>query len=173
MDIFNQAEEAAAFILGKTKMRPAIAIVLGSGLGDFADSLIDAVRIPYADIPHFSRSTAIGHAGQLVIGKAGGSTVVAMQGRFHPYEGYAVDKVVFPIRVFSRMGIRAAILTNAAGGIRKEYGQGRLVVITDHINLQGLNPLVGPEDHMKLQDVDAIGSQLLANEVRVFEHVRR
>lgn len=146
MDIFMQAEEAARFILGKTPMRPTIAIVLGSGLGDFADSLAGAVRIPYADIPHFSRSTAIGHAGQLVIGKVGENVVVAMQGRFHPYEGYAAEKVVFPIRVFSRMGVRAAILTNAAGGIKKEYGQGRLVVITDHINLQGMNPLVGAED---------------------------
>src|SRR5450755_4692258 len=141
MDIFTDAEQAAAYILGKTPMRPTIAIVLGSGLGDFADSLSDAVRIPYAEIPHFSRSTAIGHAGQLVIGVVG-----AMQGRFHPYEGYAAEKVVFPVRVFSRMGVRAAILTNAAGGIKKEYGQGRLVVITDHINLQGTNPLVGAED---------------------------
>jgi purine-nucleoside phosphorylase len=146
MDTFTQAEEAAAYIMGKTPMRPDIAIVLGSGLGDFADSLADAVRIPYSDIPHFSRSTAIGHAGRLVIGKVGDSVVIAMQGRFHPYEGYAADKVVFPIRVFSRMGVRAAILTNAAGGIRKEYGQGRLVVISDHINLQGQNPLVGLED---------------------------
>lgn len=146
MDTFTQAEEAAAYIMGKTAMRPGIAIVLGSGLGDFADSLVDAVRIPYAEIPHFARSTAIGHAGRLVIGKVGDSVVIAMQGRFHPYEGYAADKVVFPIRVFSRMGVRAAILTNAAGGIRKEYGQGRLVVISDHINLQGQNPLVGHED---------------------------
>jgi purine-nucleoside phosphorylase len=146
MDIFTEAEQAAAYILGKTAMRPTIAIVLGSGLGDFADSLNGAVRIPYAEIPHFSRSTAIGHAGQLVIGKVGESVVVAMQGRFHPYEGYDAKKVVFPIRVFSRMGVRAAILTNAAGGIKTEYGQGRLVVITDHINLQGTNPLVGPED---------------------------
>lgn len=146
MDIFSQAEEAAKFIQSKTSMRPSIAIVLGSGLGDFADSLGDGVRVPYAEIPHFSRSTAIGHAGRLVIGKVGETVVVAMQGRFHPYEGYAADKVVFPIRVFSRLGVRAAILTNAAGGIRKEYGQGRLVIISDHINLQGQNPLVGPED---------------------------
>jgi purine-nucleoside phosphorylase len=146
MDIFTQAEEAAQFILAQTTMRPTIAIVLGSGLGDFADSLSDAVRIPYAAIPYFARSTAIGHAGRLVIGKAGANAVVAMQGRFHPYEGYSADKVVFPMRAFWRVGVRAAILTNAAGGIRKEYGQGRLVVISDHINLQGQNPLVGPED---------------------------
>lgn len=146
MDTFTQAEQAAAYIMGKTALRPTIAIVLGSGLGDFADSLAEAVRIPYAEIPHFSRSTAIGHAGQLVIGKVGDSVLVGMQGRFHPYEGYAADKVVFPIRVFSRIGVSAAILTNAAGGIRKEYGQGRLVVISDHINLQGQNPLVGAED---------------------------
>ena len=112
MDIFTQAEQAAAFIISKTTMQPSIAIVLGSGLGDFADSLTQAVRIPYADIPHFCRSTAIGHAGQLVIGKAGDNVVIAMQGRFHPYEGYPADKVVFTIRVLYPKGVRAAQRTN-------------------------------------------------------------
>ena len=146
MDTFTQAEEAAAFIQSKLKAPPAVAIVLGSGLGSFADALDNPVRIPYAEIPHFARSTAIGHAGRLVIGNTGEVPVVAMQGRFHLYEGYRPETVVFPIRVFARMGVRAVILTNAAGGIKLEYGQGRLVVITDHINLQGQNPLVGPED---------------------------
>ncbi|HSM85744.1 MAG TPA: purine-nucleoside phosphorylase [Candidatus Limnocylindrales bacterium] len=145
MKSFHQAEEAARFILAKTDLRPAVAVVLGSGLGSFADNLVDAVRIPYAEIPHFSHSTAEGHAGQLVIGKAGASPVAVMQGRFHLYEGHSAQAVVFPLRAFARMGVRAAILTNAAGGIRLDYGKGGLVVVTDHINLQGQNPLAGPE----------------------------
>jgi purine-nucleoside phosphorylase len=145
-DDFSQAEFAAKHIASKSPIKPAMAIVLGSGLGGFADEMTDAVRISYNDIPHFARSTAIGHAGQLVLGNIGAWPVVVMQGRVHLYEGYPVHSVVFPMRVFSRMGVRAAILTNAAGGINLDYGQGRLVVIKDHINLQGQNPLVGPED---------------------------
>ncbi|HEY2116814.1 MAG TPA: purine-nucleoside phosphorylase [Candidatus Angelobacter sp.] len=145
-DDFSQAEFAAKHIASKSPIKPAVAIVLGSGLGGFADEMTDAVRISYNDIPHFARSTAVGHAGQLVMGNIGECPVVVMQGRVHLYEGYPVHSVVFPMRVFSRMGVRAAILTNAAGGINLEYGQGRLVVIKDHINLQWQNPLVGPED---------------------------
>ena len=143
---FARAERAAKFILAKTKLRPEIALVLGSGLGAFADELTDATRIPYERIPGFPRSTAIGHAGRLVIGKAGSVPVAAMQGRVHFYEGYTPQQVVFPMRVFGRMGIRAAILTNAAGGINVDFKQGALVVIRDHINLQGINPLIGPND---------------------------
>ncbi len=121
-------------------------LVLGSGLGGFADSLSEAVRIPYAKIPAFPRSTAIGHAGQMVIGEAGDVVVAAMQGRVHLYEGYSSQEVAFPMRVFGRMGIRAVILTNAAGGIYLSYQQGALVLISDHINLQGQNPLTGPND---------------------------
>jgi len=145
-DPYGQAEEAAKFVLAQTPLRPRIAVVLGSGLGSFADDMTDAVRIPYAKIPHFARSTAVGHAGQLVVGNVAGHPVVAMQGRFHLYEGYPPETVVFPMRTFARMGVRAAILTNAAGGINLDYGQGRLVVVRDHINLQGQNPLVGSED---------------------------
>jgi purine-nucleoside phosphorylase len=119
---------------------------LGSGLGAFADSLSDATRVPYADIPTFPRSTAIGHAGQMVLGKTGSIAVAAMQGRAHLYEGYSAQEVTFPIRVFGRMGVRAVILTNAAGGINLSYSQGALVLLRDHINLQGANPLVGPND---------------------------
>jgi len=143
---FVRAEDAARFLAKKTKLRPKIALVLGSGLGAFADEFTDATRIPYAKIPDFPRSTAIGHAGQLVIGKVDGIEVAGMQGRVHLYEGYSVKDVAFPIRVFARMGVKAVILTNAAGGIRKEFTQGRLVVISDHINLQGVNPLSGPND---------------------------
>jgi purine-nucleoside phosphorylase len=145
-DQFPLAETAAQSILQRTALRPQIGLVLGSGLGGFADSLTDAARIPYAEIPAFPRSTAIGHAGQLVIGKSGSVPVAAMQGRVHLYEGYSPQQVAFPMRVFGRLGIRAVILTNAAGGINLNYQQGALVLIRDHINLQGTNPLVGPND---------------------------
>jgi purine-nucleoside phosphorylase len=145
-DVFPRAESAAAFVLSQTKLRPQIGLVLGSGLGAFADELTKAVRIPYAQIPSFPRSTAIGHAGQLVVGKAGDVPVAVMQGRVHLYEGYTASEVAFPVRVLGRMGVRAVILTNAAGGINTEYGQGALVMIRDHINLQGQNPLVGAND---------------------------
>ena len=145
-DQFTQADGAAQLILQATSHRPRIGLVLGSGLGAFADSLGDATCIPYSKIPSFPQSTAIGHAGRLVIGKAGGVPVAAMQGRVHQYEGYSAHQVAFPIRVFARMGIKAVILTNAAGGINLGYSQGALVLIGDHINLQGTNPLVGPND---------------------------
>ncbi len=120
--------------------------MLGSGLGAFADEFAESIRIPYAKIPHFPQSTAIGHAGQLVVGKIEGVAVVGMQGRVHLYEGYSAKEVAFPVRVFAQLGVKAVILTNAAGGIRGEFTQGRLVVITDHINLQGSNPLVGENE---------------------------
>jgi purine-nucleoside phosphorylase len=145
-DLFTRAESASTFLLGQTSLRPKIGLVLGSGLGGFADELTEAIKIPYSEIPGFSPSTAIGHAGQMVIGNAGEVAVAAMQGRVHLYEGYSAQQVAFPTRVMGRMGIKALILTNAAGGINLEYQQGALVVITDHINLQGSNPLVGPND---------------------------
>ena len=145
-DEFRRAELTAQFILGRTALRPRVALVLGSGLGGFADELENAVRIPYAEIPSFPRSTALGHAGTLVIGTVSGIAVVAMQGRVHLYEGYSVQQVAFPVRVFGRMGVRAVVLTNAAGGINPSYGRGALVVIRDHINLQGGNPLVGANE---------------------------
>jgi purine-nucleoside phosphorylase len=145
-DLFTRAESAAQFLLSQTALRPTIGLILGSGLGAFADSLTDATRVPYAQIPGFPRSTAIGHAGQMVIGNAGAVAVSVMQGRVHQYEGYSAQEVAFPIRVFGRMGVRAVILTNAAGGINLKYQQGALVLIKDHINLQGHNPLAGPND---------------------------
>ena len=143
---FERAGRAAEFIFSKTALRPKIALVLGSGLGALADEFSSATKIPYAKIPHFPQSTAIGHAGKLVIGKVGAIPVAGMQGRVHLYEGYSVKEVAFPIRVFARMGVKAVILTNAAGGIKREFVQGRLVVISDHINLQGVNPLSGPNE---------------------------
>jgi purine-nucleoside phosphorylase len=145
-DQFTRAEAAAKSVLQRTPLRPQIGLVLGSGLGGFADSLSDATRVPYADIPAFPRSTAIGHAGQMVVGNVGAVPVAVMQGRVHLYEGYSAQEVAFPMRVFGRMGIRAVVLTNAAGGINVNYQQGALVLISDHINLQGTNPLTGPND---------------------------
>jgi purine-nucleoside phosphorylase len=146
LDAFTLADAAAVFLLSQTSLRPKIGLVLGSGLGAFADELSDATRIPYSQIPSFPRSTAIGHAGQMVIGKAAGIPVASMQGRVHLYEGYSASEVALPTRVLGRIGIRALILTNAAGGINLQYKQGALVVLSDHINLQGQNPLVGTND---------------------------
>ena len=145
-EAFHQADSAAQFLISKTPLRPKVGIVLGSGLGGFADELSESVRIPYSQIPSFPHSTAIGHAGHMVIGNSDVIPIAAMQGRVHLYEGYTPQQVAFPIRVFGRMGIRAVILTNAAGGINLAYKQGALVVISDHINLQGHNPLVGEND---------------------------
>jgi purine-nucleoside phosphorylase len=151
IDEFDRAEAAAAFIrtvLAKQPQMgtPAIAVVLGSGLGAFADELENSVAIPYADIPNFPHSTAIGHAGRLVVGKIGALTVAVMQGRVHQYEGYSSREAAFPIRVLARLGVKSLVLTNAAGGINSAYAQGALVVLSDHINLQGSNPLTGPND---------------------------
>jgi len=145
-DDFARAEQAAQFILSRTALRPRIALVLGSGLGGFADELENSARIPYAEIPSFPRSTAIGHAGTLVLGETAGVAVAAMQGRVHLYEGYSAQQVAFPVRVFARMGVESVVLTNAAGGTNPGYSQGALVAICDHINLQGYNPLAGPND---------------------------
>jgi purine-nucleoside phosphorylase len=150
-DEYASAEQAAQFVLTALAQQPAlgiprIAVVLGSGLGDFAGSLQPALTIDYKQIPFFPRSTAIGHAGRLVIGKLGEVTLAVMQGRVHQYEGYTAKQAAFPIRVFGQLGIRAVVLTNAAGGINPQYGEGALVVISDHINLQGANPLSGPND---------------------------
>jgi purine-nucleoside phosphorylase len=143
---FASAESAATFLLSQTPLRPKVGLVLGSGLGGFADELTDAMRISFTNIPFFPRSTAVGHAGQMVIGHAAGVPVAVMQGRVHLYEGYSAREVTFPMRVFDCMDIHSVILTNAAGGINLQYKQGALVVLTDHINLQGHNPLTGPND---------------------------
>lgn len=143
---FSRADEAAQFVLARTSLRPAIALVLGSGLGGFADELRDAVRISYQDIPYFPVSTAVGHAGMLVIGKLEEISLAVMQGRVHLYEGYSPQQVAFPVRVLGRMGAQAIILTCAAGGVNSAYARGALVVLRDHINLQGQNPLTGAND---------------------------
>ena len=145
-DSWSLAGEAADFILNKTALRPRLALVLGSGLGAFADDLEDRVSLPYSIIPHFPTSSAVGHAGNLVVGKVGEIPIAVMQGRVHYYEGHAMSRVTFPIRVFCRMGIKGLLLTNAAGGIGQRLKPGCLVVLSDHINLQGTNALIGANE---------------------------
>ena len=143
---FENAVKAAEFIKDKYPHAIKTAVVLGSGLGAFADDLENAVMIPYEQIPHFARSTVEGHAGQLVLGEIGGVHTAAQQGRFHYYEGYDMQQVMFPMRTFGRMGIENVILTNAAGSLEPEYPPGSLMLITDHLNCMGVNPLRGPND---------------------------
>ena len=144
--LYERAEKAARMIRARANAEVSVAIVLGSGLGAFADDLTDAVAIPFEEIPGFARSTVEGHAGRLVIGKTGEITVAAMQGRFHFYEGYSLEDVTFPIRVLKLLGVRTLVLTNAAGALNVEFAPGSLMVISDHINLLGANPLTGPND---------------------------
>jgi len=138
--------EAARFVQSHTTLRPAIGLVLGSGLGAFARSLEKATAIPYGDIPRFPTSTAVGHSGELVIGHSQGVPVAVMSGRAHYYEGYTMQQVVFPVRVLGRMGVKTLILTNAAGSVNVNYKPGELMVIGDHINLMGGNPMIGPNE---------------------------
>ncbi|MGC5324469.1 purine-nucleoside phosphorylase [Brevibacillus sp. SYSU BS000544] len=139
-------QEAKAAIEAKTSVKPQIGLILGSGLGVLADEIENAVAISYSEIPHFTKSTVAGHKGQLVIGTLEGKTVVAMQGRFHYYEGHGLDAVVFPVRVMKALGVETILVTNAAGGINTSYYPGDLMLIADHINLTSQNPLIGPND---------------------------
>ena len=143
---YEKALEAAEFIRSKYDKEIKIALVLGSGLGAFAETLENAVKIPYEEIPHFARSTVEGHAGQLVLGEVGGVSIAVQQGRFHFYEGYEMSQVMFPMRVFGRLGIEKVILTNAAGSVRTSLKPGSLMLIRDHINFMGTNPLRGAND---------------------------
>ncbi len=142
----DQIDEAAAFIRSKIDKIPRIVLVLGSGLGTLAEEIEDPVVVPYADIPHFPLSTAPGHAGRLVSGRLAGRDVLAMQGRFHYYEGYPASRIAFPVRTFKALGAEILFLTNAAGGSNPDYIPGDLMIITDHINLTGQNPCVGEND---------------------------
>jgi purine-nucleoside phosphorylase len=144
--LYERAEKAARLIRARTDVDVSVAIVLGSGLGAFADELTESTSIRYDEIPSFAHATVEGHAGRLVIGKTNNITVAAMQGRFHFYEGYSLEEVTFPIRVLKLLGVRTLILTNAAGSLNTEFTPGSLMVITDHINLIGVNPLIGPND---------------------------
>jgi purine-nucleoside phosphorylase len=139
-------DEAKRFIQGHTNVRPSIGVVLGSGLGAFADELSGRTDIPYSEIPGWPHSTAVGHAGKLIIGKLGALDVAVMAGRAHLYEGYAMYQVTYGVRVLQAIGARSMVFTNAAGGINLTLERGGLVLISDHINLQGGNPLAGPND---------------------------
>jgi purine-nucleoside phosphorylase len=145
LSYIEQIKEAAAFIGGKIGgKRPAIGLILGSGLGDLAHQVEDAVFIDYRDIPHFPVSTVEGHAGRFAVGSLEGKPVIVMQGRFHYYEGYSMKMVVFPVYVMKRLGVQTLVITNAAGGMNRSYAPGDLMLLSDHINLTGDNPLVGP-----------------------------
>lgn len=138
--------EARDFIRSKTDDRPVIGMILGSGLGTLADEIENAVKIPYSEIPHFAKSEAIGHANELVIGELNGKIVAAMKGRFHYYEGFSLNEVTFPVRVMKALGIENLIITNACGAVNTTFNPGDLMLITDHINLVGINPLMGPNN---------------------------
>lgn len=139
-------EQASQYIQERIKVKPKIGLILGSGLGVLADEIKHAVKLPYGEIPGFPESTVEGHAGQLVIGELEGQQVIAMQGRFHYYEGYSLDLVTLPIRVMKKLGVEQIIVTNAAGGINTSFSPGDLMIINDHLNFTGRNPLIGPND---------------------------
>jgi purine-nucleoside phosphorylase len=172
---FERVEEAAASIRARCGPLPQTAIVLGSGLGDFADTLLDAIATPYGDIPHWPASNVIGHAGRLVVGSVAGKRVAALAGRVHFYEGHDLGTVVFATRVMARLGVRQMILTNAAGGINTTFAQGALMIIDDHINLLGTNPLIGPNDERfgpRFPDMSEVYSKRLRNIAREGAHAR-
>lgn len=146
VEIRRQIEAAAAFIKERVKIAPRLAMVLGSGLGAMAGEIAADATIPYAEIPSFPRSTIEGHAGQLVLGRLEGKAVVAMQGRVHFYEGYTLQQVVFPVRVMRALGAQVLLVSNAAGGVNRQWNSGDLMIIADHINFMGTNPLSGSND---------------------------
>ena len=144
--IYEQVREASEAVSKQTKLRPTLALVLGSGLGAFARELTSAQALSYDEIPHFPSSTVAGHAGRLVIGKFAGTTLLVMSGRVHAYEGYSAQEVAFPVRVLGAIGIKTLVVTNAAGAVNMAFKPGDLMIITDHLNLTAKNPLVGPEE---------------------------
>jgi purine-nucleoside phosphorylase len=145
VSLVERLDEAAEVVRRRTPLRPSIGVVLGSGLGAFADALDDAVAVPFGDIPHFPASTVVGHGGALVVGRSRGVPVAVMKGRVHFYEGYSLEQVAFPVRVLGRLGVGTLVITNAAGAINPSFAAGDLMVIEDHLNLLG-NPLLGPND---------------------------
>ena len=143
MDITQRIFAAADFIRSQTPLRPAVGLVLGSGLGDYADTLENSVRIPYSQIPDFPVPTVPGHTGALILGQKCGQTVVVLQGRIHYYEGLSQQEITMPIRVLAALGVKTLVLTNACGGVNLQFSPGDLMLISDHINLSGANPLMG------------------------------
>ncbi len=144
--LYERVEHAARTIRARWMEEARIGLVLGSGLGAFADDCEDSVVIPYEEIPGFVRSTVEGHTGQMVLGRCAGVPIVVMQGRFHFYEGYEMDAVTFPVRTLGLLGVKSVVLTNAAGGLNNTFTQGSLMLISDHLNLMGVSPLRGPND---------------------------
>jgi purine-nucleoside phosphorylase len=156
MTYFDAVSEAAKYLQDKLgPLTPKVGVVLGSGLGAVASSVTEAVYVSYREIPHFPQSTVEGHTGRVVAGRMGGTPVIVLQGRVHFYEGYTPAQVTFPMRVLGALGIEAVILTNAAGGIDESYEPGQLVALSDHINMMGWNPLVGPNEPRFAQKKDA------------------
>jgi purine-nucleoside phosphorylase len=145
-DLYDQIEEAKTAIQSRWQGRPRVGIILGTGLGGLAEDIIADVRIPYGDIPHFPESTVLTHAGRLVCGSLAGQTVVAMEGRIHFYEGYSLKQITFPVRVMKALGCEVLIVSNACGGMNPQYAKGDIMIIEDHINLMGDNPLIGKND---------------------------
>ncbi len=145
-ELFDRAQSVCRFLRGRSDLAPAIGIILGSGLGNFASQVEKPTSIPYAEIPHFPRSTVVGHSGNLVLGTVAGVSVAVMQGRVHAYEGYPLDEVTFPTRVLGLLGCRTLVVTNAAGGIHPSFAAGSLVLLSDHINLTGTNAAIGPNE---------------------------
>ena len=164
--LWDRVEEAASHIRRRCTALPETAIVLGSGLGDFSDTLLDAIATPYTDLPHWPPSTVAGHAGRLVVGTVAGKRIAALSGRVHYYEGHDLAAVVFATRVMARLGVRRLVLTNAAGGINTAFAQGALMIIDDHINMLGSNPLIGPNDDRfgpRFPDMSEVYSARLRN----------
>lgn len=162
-------QEAVNYITQFTNKKPSIGIILGSGLGAFADTLENQITIPYHNIPYFAKSEAVGHANELIIGNAAGKAVVAMKGRFHYYEGFTLDEITFPVRVMHALGIKKLILTNACGAINTAFKPGQLMLITDHINLTARNPLIGPNNPelgVRFLDVSEVYNKKLRNTVK-------
>jgi purine-nucleoside phosphorylase len=176
--LYDQIQEAAAAIRAKWSHAPAAGVILGTGLGKLTDDITDQTVIPYEAVPHFPRSTAPSHKGQLVCGTLGGKPVVVMEGRFHFYEGYTLQQVTFPVRVMKALGCDTLIVSNACGGLNPQYGTGDIMVIEDHINLLGDNPLIGPNDDRlgdRFPDMcHAYDRELLAlaRQVAMEEHIR-
>ena len=146
MELRDQIQEAVDVIQDRGQIRPEVGIVLGTGLGALAEEVEAATRIPYSDVPHFPTSTVDSHAGELILGTLSGKSVIALSGRFHHYEGYSLQEVTFPVRVAKALGIETLVVSNAAGGLNPEFDAGDIMVITDHINMMGGNPLIGPND---------------------------
>lgn len=144
--LFDQIQEAKSFVEGKTTLRPRVALVLGTGLGGMAESIVAEATIPYEDIPNVANATGLGHAGNLIVGRLDGVDIVAMQGRLHYYEGHSMKQITFPLRVMHALGARELIMSSAVGGMNPHLDRGDIVVLTDHINLMGDNPLIGWND---------------------------